>query len=267
MAMGLCQSARMPRARTVKPLQGWYVISLRPLGQHGPLRHQATRMGARTFALSTLRLAALPAAEDLAAALRCPRVIATSPAAVRFAREQRALRARAGQHWFAPGAGTAAALQREGIDLVHFPARAAGAEALLDDPLLRELAGARVGLLTAPGGRDALLDGLRSRGAQLCVACVYERKAQRPPAARLRALADLPARSALLLSSGEALAALWQSLDEPGRAALRGRSCVASSQRLAKQARELGFKAPVLAQDARPEHLLAALAAHAARIR
>jgi uroporphyrinogen-III synthase len=42
-------------------LSGWYVISLRPLGQHGALRQGAARLGARTFALSTLRLAPLAA--------------------------------------------------------------------------------------------------------------------------------------------------------------------------------------------------------------
>jgi uroporphyrinogen-III synthase len=257
----------MPRARTAKPLQGWYVISLRPLGQHGPLRHQATRLGARTFALSTLRLAPLQAGEDLAAALRCPRVLATSPAAVRFASAQRALRMRAGQHWFAPGAGTAAALRRAGVEHVHFPVRGAGAEALLDDPLLQRLEGARVGLITAPGGRDVLAEGLRARGAQLCLASVYQREPLRPPTARLRALAALPGRSALMLSSSEALASLWHSLDEAGRASLRRRPCVASSPRLAAQARALGFRMPLRASDARPEHLLAALAAHAAGIR
>src|SRR5207342_41081 len=153
---GLCQAESMPRARKVLPLQGWYVISLRPLGQHGPLRHQAGKLGARTFALSTLRLRPLPAGAALAEALRCPRVLATSPAAVRFAAAQRTLRPRAGQRWFAPGAGTAAALRRAGVGVeqVHFPARGTGAEALLEDPLLQQLAGARIGVITAPGGRD-----------------------------------------------------------------------------------------------------------------
>ena len=225
----LCQASFMSRTRKVLPLQGWYVISLRPLGQHGPLRHQAGKFGARTFALSTLRLQALPAGAALADALRCPRVLATSPAAVSFAAAQRTLRQRAGQHWFAPGAGTAAALSRAGVGHVHYPARGAGAEALLEDPLLQQLAGARVGLITAPGGRELLLDTLRERGARLCTATVYERVLLRPAPARLRALAALPARTALLLSSGEALAALWQSLDAAGRAALRRRPCIASS--------------------------------------
>lgn len=243
------------------------MISLRPLGQHEALRRQAKKLGARCFALSTLRLQPVVAGDALAAALRCPRVIATSPAAVRFAHAQAPLRPRAGQAWFAPGGGTAASLRRAGISKVRHPLRGAGAEALLDDPQLQDLADAPIGLLTAPEGRPLLAQALRARGAQLQVAEVYRREPLAPAAARLRALAALPARGALLLSSGEALASLWRSLDAAARADLRGRPCVASSPRLAAQARKLGLRVVAVAQDARPEHLLAALATQAAAIR
>ena len=243
------------------------MISLRPLGQHGAVRRAAARLGARTFALSTLRLSPLDAGAALADALRCPRVLATSPAAVRHALAQQRLPQRAGQQWFAPGAGTAAALRRAGIAQVHAPLRGAGAEALLEDPLLQSLRGARVGVLTAPNGRDHLQRELRARGARLCVAEVYRREALPPAPDRLRRLARLPARSALLLSSAEALQVLWQALDADGRERLRRRVCVASSERLAAQARRLGFVAPVRAESARPAHLLAALATHAAAFR
>jgi uroporphyrinogen-III synthase len=257
----------MPRARKVLPLQGWYVISLRPLGQHAALRRQATRLGARTFAVSTLRLNGLDAGEALADALRCPRVIVTSPSAVHYAASLRSLKQRAGQDWFAPGAGTAAELRLAGIERVRFPARGAGSEALLEDALLQRLEGARVGLVTAPGGRDLLPGQLRERGAKLCVANVYEREVLRPPAARLRALAALPARSALLVSSSEALSGLWDALDDQDRERLLERTCVVSSPRLARQARALGWQAPVRAEDTRPERMLAALSARVAGIR
>ena len=243
------------------------MISLRPSGEHGPVRRQAERFGARTFALSTLRLVPQPAGEALAQALRCPLVIATSPAAVRFAQAQRDLRQRAGQQWFAPGGGTAAALRRAGIGQVQSPDRGAGAEPLLARAALQSLAGRRVGLLTAPGGRELLPDTLRERGAQLVSAQVYRREPLRPTSARLRALAALPARSALLVSSGEALASLWDSLDQRGREVLRTRPCVVSSPRLAAQARRLGLREPLRAPDAGPEHLLTALAAQVVGIR
>ena len=257
----------MPRAQTVLPLRGWYVISLRPLGQHAALRRQAASMGADTFAISTLRLEALPAGDALAEALHCPRVIATSPAAVEYAQAQLPLKQRAGQMWFSPGAGTAEVLRAAGIARVHYPPRGAGSEALLEDELLQQLDGARVGLLTAPGGRELLQQQLRARGAKLCIAHVYEREALRPTAARLRALAGLPKRSAVMLSSGEAFSVLWDALDERGRARLRKRTCVVASSRLAGVARELGWDKPLRAEDARPEQMLAALATHAAGLR
>ncbi len=243
------------------------MISLRPLGQHDALRRRAATLGARTFALSTLRLSALPARDALAEAQHCPRVIVTSPTAVHYARALQKLKQRAGQHWFAPGAGTAAALHEAGIERVHFPPRGAGSEALLDDPLLQRLEGARVGLVTAPGGRELLPEQLRERGAKLCLAHVYAREPLPPTTARLQALAALPAHSALLVSSAEALSVLWEALDGGGRAALRKRACVVSSARLAAQARKLGLRKPLLAEDARPERMLATLAAQAAGIR
>lgn len=260
--MDVCQARTMPRASKNLPLHGWYVISLRPLREHGGVRRSAASFGARAFAVSTSRLEPTDAGASLAQALACPRVVVTSPAAARFAHQQHPLRARRGQAWFAPGAGTAAALARCGIGGITFPASRATSEALLEQPGLRDVAGTRVGLLTAPGGRDVLADGLRRHGATLVVAHVYRRQPTPPSPARLRALAGLPAASALLCSSGEALSVFWQTLDADGRDRLRGRPCVASSARLAARLAELGFATIVLAEDARPASLLHALASH-----
>ncbi len=250
----------MPRASKNLPLHEWYVISLRPLREHGGVRRSAARVGARAFAVSTSRLEPISAGVSLKHALACPRIVVTSPAAARFASEQQPLRARRGQAWFAPGAGTAAALARCGIADVTFPTSKATSEALLEQPGLRDVAGTRVGLLTAPGGRDVLAGGLRRRGATLVVAHVYHRQPLPPSPARLRALAGLPATSALLCSSSAALSVLWQALDADGRESLQRRPCVASSARLAAQLAELGFNSVILAEDARPASLLRALA-------
>src|SRR5687768_10120406 len=95
------------------PLQ-WYVISLRPRGEHAALRRAASRHGARLIALSPWRLQSR-GDDDTRAALRraldAPRVLFTSPSAVRAAQALQRLRPRRGQHWFAVGAGSAAALR------------------------------------------------------------------------------------------------------------------------------------------------------------
>ena len=68
----------MARVSRKFPLAGWYVISTRPLNQHAGVRRAAGRLGARVFAMSTLRLQPLDAGGTLSEALRCDLVIATS---------------------------------------------------------------------------------------------------------------------------------------------------------------------------------------------
>src|SRR5918993_5174890 len=65
-----CKLGAMPRTA---PLQGWYVISLRPLGRHGGVRAAAARHGARCVAVSTLRIEPLHDPRALTAALAASR--------------------------------------------------------------------------------------------------------------------------------------------------------------------------------------------------
>lgn len=220
------------------------------------------RVGARTFALSTLRLRPLDAKPALRAALACPRVIVSSPAAVRLANAQLRLSKRRGQRWFALGAGSATALKRRGIDGVRIPVAGSDSEALLAHPDLQDVRAQAIGLLTAPGGRGLLADRLRARGAQLHIAEVYQREALAIAPSRLRALAALRGNVALFLTSREAFDPLWQALSPALRKQLIGRPCVVASDRLAALARTLGFKNVLRASDARPSSLVAALASH-----
>ena len=245
-------------------MRGWYVISLRPLNRHGGLRRAAATRGARLFALSTLALEPIEDAAALDAALECPRVIVTSPSAVAMARPGRPLRARRGQAWFALGAGSAAALHRRGIARVQVPVAGSDSEALLALPGLQQVRGQAIGLLTAPGGRGLIARTLRTAGARLQVADTYRRVPRPLPAARLRALATLPARSALVLTSEEAFAPLWQAADAAQRERLRAAPCVVASDRLATRAAALGFRQVLRAAGPRPAQLLQALEAHAA---
>ena len=109
-----------------EPLAGCYVISLRPVGAHAPLRRAAAARGARVLALSPWRIetqADAATRRALQAALAADIVIATSPAAARAANALQALKRKRGQCWCAVGAGTAAALRRAGIDAVVSPSR------------------------------------------------------------------------------------------------------------------------------------------------
>ncbi|HMB57138.1 MAG TPA: uroporphyrinogen-III synthase [Arenimonas sp.] len=255
----------MPRAKTATSLHKWYVISLRPKDGHAVLRRVAHRLGARVFAVSTMRIETMDAGRQLQAALRTDIVLTTSPSAARSASAQHLLKARRGQRWLAIGTGTATVLRRMGIADVHTPEHGFDSESLLAHPWLATPKGLRIGVLTAPAGRDLIATTLRARGAEIFRADVYRRVAMTPSPRRLRQLRALPETAALLVSSGEALTTLWQALADDDRHALLRRPCVVSSARLAAQVEALGWPSPIIAASALPADLLAALAAHVGR--
>ena len=251
----------MAKALSAATLAGWYVISLRPSGGHAPVRRAAAALGARVLPLSTIKLVLVDAGPALPAALACPWVVFTSPAAVAFVLGPQPLRARAGQRWLAVGSGTAAALRRAGIREVTVPEGRADSEGLLALGELQSLPGVDVGVVTAPGGRGLIGETLAQRGARVHLAEVYRRAASPPSRARLRRLEELPACSALLVSSAEAFDGLWSRLSPGARTRLAARPVVASSPRLAAMLAARGFAAIVLAEGATPSVMLAALAA------
>lgn len=238
----------------------WYVISLRPRGEHAPLRRAAARHGASVLALSPWRLQLREDARAaLAQALVAPVLVFTSPAAVRAAQALLPLHARPGQAWCAVGAGSAAALRRAGIGQVHAPARM-DSEGLLALPALQDLSGRAVALVTAPGGRGEIAPALAARGARVQRVDVYERVPMPLSARALRALGGLDAPAVLALSSGEALQQVLAALSPDLAARLRGLAVVAASERLCALARALGFGRVALAAGPRPADLVAAAA-------
>lgn len=242
-------------------LAGYYVISLRPAGAHGGLRRAAARLGARTFALPPWRLVFhddAPARAALREALAADIVLFTSPPAVRAACALQVLApARDPQRWLAVGAATARALRAAGIADVQSPARM-DSEGLLALPALARVRGARIGLVTAPGGRGVIAPTLTAAGAQVIRADVYARQPVSPAPERIAALMALPAPWLLPLSSGEALDTLLARLPPSAVERLRDARVVAASARLADQARAHGFRDIRIARDARPGSLLAA---------
>ena len=240
----------------------WYVISLRPRGDHAALRRAATRHGGGVIALSPWRLQRCDDAATRGAlrlALAAPRVVFTSPAAVRAARALQAFAPRREQVWCAVGAGTAAALRRAGVHDVHAPTRM-DSEGLLALPVLQDVAGRDVGLVTAPGGRGEITPALLARGARVLRADVYLREPVPLLAQALRRLRDADAPLVLALSSGEALQHVLAALPPELATKLRGVQVVAASERLRALAIGHGFKEIVVAAGPRPADLLAAAA-------
>lgn len=240
----------------------WYVISLRPRGGHAALRRAAARHGGGLIALSpwTLQLSDDVAARDaLQAALLAPRVVFTSPAAVRAAHALQPLQARRGQSWCAVGAGTAAALRRAGIADVQFPARM-DSEGLLALPALQDVRGQDVGLVTAPGGRGEITPALQARGARVLRADVYAREPAPLSPRALQQLREAGAPLVLALSSGEALQRVIDGLPADLAAKLKRARVVAASERLRALAHGCGFNDIDVAAGPRPADLIAAAA-------
>lgn len=248
----------------------WYVISLRPQGGHAGLRGAARRHGAALLALSPWRIrgnADAGTRADLRAALSAECVLFTSPAAVDAAARLQPLAALPGQTWLAVGSGTAAALRRAGIAGVDAPARM-DSEGLLALPALQDVAGTRIGFVTAPDGRNLLAPTLEARGATVLRAEVYRREALPLPSRALQRLRALDAPACLLLSSGGALDLVMSQLPADLADRLRQATVVAASPRLAEAARRAGFEHVVEAAGPRPAQLVnAACTAIATRIR
>ncbi|MGY3266237.1 uroporphyrinogen-III synthase [Lysobacter sp. HA35] len=237
----------------------WYVISLRPRGQHQRLRDVARRFGHAVIALSPVRIVMRDDAATRTAlrdALACDVVVFTSPNAVAAAKALQSLDTKA--NVVALGDGTAQALRRAGIRDVVKPSRM-DSDGVLALPVFDAIAGRSVGLVTAPGGRDLLAPALQSRGARVLRADVYAREPCGLPRTGLRALRGVDGYLAIALSSGEALDLAVEQLEPGDLARLRRARVVAASERLAAHARRLGFDDVAIADGPRPAQLVAAL--------
>ncbi len=226
------------------------------------MRRAAAVHGARVLALSPWRLQQRrdPATRaSLRVALAAPRVVFTSPAAVRAAVSLQALAADGASRWFAVGASTAAALRRAGAGIVAAPGRM-DSEGLLALPGLQDVAGSDIGLVAAPGGRDLITTTLQQRGATVLRADVYDRVPTPLNPRTLSALRALDGPAWLALSSAAALDALLDRLPGDASAVLRRARVVAASERLARLALAQGFQDVVIARSARPRDLLQAAA-------
>lgn len=170
--MLLSHNPEMTHTRTTAT--SWTLLSLRPNGEHAPLRRAVARHGGQLLAVSPWRLQIndTPQARDaLRQALGAPIVVFTSPAAVHAAHRLLPLQRPGPAQWASVGEGTARALQACGIDAVVRPARM-DSEGLLALPVFDAPLQA-VGLVTAPGGRACWRrrwsSAVRGSCAQMCI--------------------------------------------------------------------------------------------------
>ena len=251
----------MSASSALAPLHGRVVVITRPVGSGAGLARRVRAAGGTPLSLPGLALRPIDDADTaamLAAALRAEAVIFTSPAAVRYAHALQAIPPDCPA--IGVGQGTARALRRVGVQAPQAPARQ-DSEGVLALPALQSLAGRRVALIGAAGGRGLLRETLAERGATLREVHVYRRTAPRLDRRHADALRALPADACVLLSSAEALAHLERQLPPDAWKALLRATAVVSSERLDEAARAAGFTRRVLARSALPADLLAAAGA------
>jgi uroporphyrinogen-III synthase len=255
MAGSGCET-RMQRQNSPN-LGGRTVVITRPAGTAASLARKVRTYNGVPMLLPGLSLRGasdLAAARDvLAQALADDLLIFSSPAAAAFAAALLPLRSSA--NVLAVGQGTAAALRRHGVRAPLAPSQQ-DSEGLLDLPALRAVAGKRIALIGAPGGRGLLGEQLAARGAHLRDVHVYRRMPPRLDRRHADALLRLPASALILLSSAQALSHLCRLLPAPALVRLRAATAVVSSERLAAAAGEAGFARIIRATSALPADLL-----------
>jgi len=140
------------------------------------------------------------------------------------------------------GPATAEALASAGVEVDLVPRGGSTSEELLALPELAAPAGGAAVVFAAPGGREALPVGLGQLGWTVHLALVYERRFLDPDRGAIEALR---AASAILSvwTSGVAMEHLLAVLPGPVARQLLAGCFVVASERLARQASELGAAA------------------------
>ncbi len=136
------------------------------------------------------------------------------------------------------GQGSAKALRALGVTDIIAPQDKFDSEALLALPELQNVAGWRVVIFRGDVGRELLGDTLKMRGASVEYAACYQRaKPQHDVAALLAANPNI-----ITVTSSEALAYLWEMLDEPSQVKLAAMPLFVQHERIAQAAQKLGWQ-------------------------
>lgn len=242
-------------------MRGRIVVITRPSGTASALARRVRSLGGAPFLLPGLSLRhvvdPVSVRTALLQALQDELIIFTSPAAVNHAAALAPLRTSA--QVLAVGQGTARSLRCHGVAAPLTPTQQ-NSEGLLALPPLQALAGRRVALIGAPGGRGVLRDQLTVRGACLRELHVYQRLPPRLDRRHVEGLLRLQPSALVLLSSAEALQNLCALLPAAALARLQAATAVVSSERLATAARGAGFAHISLAASAVTDDMLRAAA-------
>jgi uroporphyrinogen-III synthase len=174
----------------------------------------------------------------------------------------------AGIEWYGIGAATATEFARWGI-VARGGGFGATSEALLALPELQQVRGESILIVRGVGGRETLAGVLRERGADVDYAECYRRAAPRLDDSQ-RLLLRQAGFFAVCVNSAETLRNFFDSANAPALRAddpaspgsdYRTTALLVPSERVARQAEELGFERVIVAANAGTEATLTALCA------
>lgn len=255
--------SEQPKTRESQPpLAGIGVLVTRPAAQADELCALIEAAGGRALRFPTLAISPAPdtaAANAALAALEdCDLVLFVSANAVDQALVLRpAADWPSGLRYAALGSGTVRALARHGLTAQFVAPPPNDSEALLALPQLQDLSGQRILIVRGVGGRELIGETLRTRGADVIYAEVYQRSR---PDSDTRDILMAWARDAvdvMTVTSVAALRNLVAMLGDALGARLLSTPLVVISARMVQEALALGFTGPRLAASAGDAALVA----------
>ena len=246
---------------TVCDLKGAGILVTRPAHQAADLCELIESHGGRPLAFPALEICAPSGPEAAAKVLAQPAdlYIFISPNAVNFAlhlldRNRLPVAAKLA----AVGKATAQALLEAGFIVDLLPEERFDSEGLLALPEMSQVAGRRIVIIRGEGGRPLLGDTLEARGAELVYAEVYRRCCPMsdplPLLQRWKQDVDL-----VTATSSEILTNLVVMLGQVGWPLLSQAPLLVISERMREQAKRLGFKTILQAENAGNQAVVARL--------
>jgi len=235
-------------------------VVTRPREQAGGLAARIEAAGGRALVYPAIEIQDLPdaraALEAIARLDSFQLAVFVSPTAVRKAFELMAKRAwPRGLRAAGVGGATRAELEAAGVKSVLAPQERSDSEALLALPELADMAGQRVVIFRGEGGREALAEGLATRGAQVEYAACYRRARPDTDVRPLVAAWGRGEVDAVTVSSSSGLRNLVALLGAPGRALLEAAPLFVPHARVAEEARRLGAASAIVAGPTNEEML------------
>ncbi len=231
---------------TSSDLAGLRVLVTRPLPQAATLAQSIRERGGISKIVPCLEIVALSTNQLVQRALQhCANadiVIFISPNAVSAANAVMPLATLAMRCVLAPGSGTAAALNENGVDSVVTPCRRHDSESILDLPVMQDVCGKQICIVRGVGGRETLRDKLIDRGADIQYVEVYRRtmpaNAQTDVLDALKEGVDI-----VLVNSGQTLDNLVRCFSQSnGELNWRSLPLFVPSTRVAELALSIGFE-------------------------